>query len=51
MVVCFYLILIELSVSNSVDPEQMSQIAASDLGLHCFHISDIINARLAYTGK
>ena len=29
-------------IANSVDPEQMSHVAASDLGLHCLSMSLLI---------
>ena len=31
---------------NSGDPDQMPHFEASDLGLHCLHMSHIIDARL-----
>ena len=33
----FTVISIEISVRNSVDPDQTPHLAASDLGLHCLH--------------
>ena len=40
-----FLIAIPVYNTNSVDPDQMPHNAASDLGLHCFPMALLYNAR------
>ena len=44
----FIQFLIEYSVSNSGDPDQMPHSAVSDLGIHCLSMSHKMDARLIW---
>ena len=39
-----------MSYTNSVDPDQMPHVAASDLGLHCLRMLGQWNRQLLATG-
>ena len=38
-------------LANSGDPDQTPQYAASDLALHCFHMSDKKDVRLIWVNR